>query len=374
MKISSIEPFIMHVPLETGIADSTNRIDHWGFVGVIIHADNGMRGYGFTGTHAFLKADQQITNYINLVYGPLLLGETLEDRHCIERIWKKLHNFPPLQWIGRAGLSHLALAAVDIALWDLLAKGQRQPLWSMLRNGTHLTGLEAYDTNAGWLSIPLDRLVSGCVRSIHEGFRGVKIKVGSENHGDDLKRIEAVRHAIGPNHRLMIDGNGKWSLETARKLAERLDSYDLYWFEEPLHFDDLISHVALANEMRTPIALGEQLYSQYHFDAFMHFGAVKFVQVDALRVAGISEWLAVADKALVRGLPVVPHVGDMMQVHRHLAFCHPACGLLEYIPWTRHCFQEPATIQRGEFLLPEAPGAGTTFTASALEKFRMPLN
>lgn len=374
MKISSIEPFIIHVPLENGIADSTNRIDHWGFAGVIVHADNGLQGYGFTGTHAFLKGDQQITNYIGSIYGPLLLGETLTGLPCIDRIWKKLHNFPPLQWIGRAGLSHLALAAVDIALWDLLAKDLRLPLWSMLYDGKHVAKLEAYETNAGWLSIPLDKLVSGCLRAIDEGFKGVKIKVGSDNYEDDLRRVESVRKAIGPKHRLMIDGNGKWSLETAVRFAKRLDPYDLFWFEEPLYFDDLTSHIALAGEMRTPIALGEQLYSRYHFDAFIHCGAVRFVQVDALRVAGVSEWLAVADKAHKSGLPVVPHVGDMMQVHRHLAFAHPACGLLEYIPWTRHCFQEPATVQRGEFVLPEEPGAGTTLKASALERFRMPLN
>jgi L-alanine-DL-glutamate epimerase-like enolase superfamily enzyme len=373
MKISSIEPFIIHVPLTNGIADSTNRIDHWGFAGIIIHADNGLNGYGFTGTHAFLRGDQQITSYIDAIYGPLLVGETLDSKQCIDRLWKKLHNFPPLQWIGRAGLSHLALAAVDIALWDLLAKSLKRPLWSVLRGGSHLERLEAYDTNAGWLSISQDKLVAGCARSIDEGFKGVKIKVGSANYADDLRRIEAVRRAIGPKHRLMIDGNGKWALDTAIAFARHLDAHDLFWFEEPLYFDDLNSHIALAEVMRTPIALGEQLYSRYHFNAFMHFGAVKFVQVDALRVAGISEWLAVADGAHERRLPVVPHVGDMMQVHRHLAFAHPACGLLEYIPWTLHCFEEPAAVHDGEFLLPEAPGAGTTLNHMALTKFRMPL-
>ena len=86
MRLSSIEPFILHVPLENGIADSTNRIDHWGFAGVIVHADNGLRGYGFTGTHAFLKGDQQITSYIGSIYGPLLLGETLEGPPCLSLI------------------------------------------------------------------------------------------------------------------------------------------------------------------------------------------------------------------------------------------------------------------------------------------------
>jgi L-alanine-DL-glutamate epimerase-like enolase superfamily enzyme len=140
-----------------------------------------------------------------------------------------------------------------------------------------------------------------------------------------------------------------------------------------LYFDDLTSHAELANVMKTPIALGEQLYSRFHFDAFMHSKAVKVIQVDAVRVAGISEWLAVADKAYLAGLPVVSHVGDMMQVHRHTSFAHPSCNLLEYIPWTQHCFEEPATVRDGEFVIPEAAGAGTTLKTSALAEFRRAL-
>jgi L-alanine-DL-glutamate epimerase-like enolase superfamily enzyme len=375
MRIARVEPIIVHVPLQESIADSTNSIDHWGFPGVILHADDGMKGYGFTGTHAYLPGDQQIAAYISSVYGPLLLGETVESRTCIERVWRKLHDMPPLKWIGRAGVSHLALAAVDIALWDLLAKSLDAPLWKLLRQeGEEMPPrLEAYNTDAGWLSIPTDDLVAGCLRSLERGFRGVKMKVGSPNPGDDLARIEAVRKAIGPGHRLMIDVNGKWPLDTAVKLARELDAYDLFWCEEPLYFDDLVAHIELAGIMRTPLALGEQLYSRHHFDAFLHAGAMKFVQVDAVRVAGITEWLAVADRSLAAGVPVVPHVGDMMQVHQHTALAHRACGLLEFIPWTRHCFEEPASVRDGEFLPPAAPGAGTTFTAAAMAQFSKPV-
>lgn len=376
MRITQIEPFIVHVPLQDSIADSTNSIDHWGFPGVILHSDRGINGYGLTGTHAFLPGDQQITAYIASVYGPLLVGETIESRACIERIWRKLHDTPPLRWIGRAGVSHLALAAVDIALWDLFAKSLNLPLWQVLDQGKKeaASRLEAYNTDAGWLSIPTDQLVSGCLRSLERGFKGVKIKVGSANPGDDLKRIEAVRRAIGPEHRLMIDVNGKWTLDTAAKLARDLDAYDLFWCEEPLYFDDLVSHIELAKIMRTPLALGEQLYSRYHFEAFLHAGAMNFVQVDAVRVAGITEWLHVADRALESGVPVVAHVGDMMQVHQHTALAHGACKLLEYIPWTRHCFEDPATVRAGEFVPPAAPGAGTTFTAAALAQFSKPVS
>jgi L-alanine-DL-glutamate epimerase-like enolase superfamily enzyme len=373
MRIAEIEPFIVHVPLKDSIADSTNSIDHWGFPGVIVRSDEGIEGYGFTGTHALLAADRQITAYISSLYGPLLLGETVASRACIERIWRKLHDTPPLKWIGRAGLSHLALAAVDIALWDLLAKSLQLPLWKMLHQGDPPARLQAYNTDAGWLSIPVNDLVSGCLRSLERGFRGVKIKVGSANPRDDLARIEAVRKAIGPKQRLMIDVNGKWTFDTAAKLARDLDAYGLFWCEEPLYFDDLVAHTELANVMRTPLALGEQLYSEFHFAAFLQAKAMSFVQVDAVRVAGITEWLRVADRSLERGVPVVPHVGDMMQVHQHTALAHPACELLEFIPWAQECFEEPATVRDGEFVPPAAPGAGTTFTRAAMTRFGRPL-
>jgi L-alanine-DL-glutamate epimerase-like enolase superfamily enzyme len=373
MRISAIEPFIVHVPLKDPIADSTNRIDHWGFPGVVIHSDGGIQGWGFTGTHAFLSGDQQITSYISSVYGPLLKGESVDGRACIERIWRKLHDTPPLRWIGRAGVSHLALAAVDVALWDLLAKSLRLPLWAVLGRDEAPARLEAYNTDAGWLSIPTEDLVSGCLRSLEKGFKGVKIKVGSADTDNDLARIEAVRRAIGPESRLMIDVNGRWSLDTASRLAPQLDAFDLFWCEEPLYFDDLVAHAELAKRMNTPMALGEQLYSRFHFEAFLAVGAMKFVQVDAVRVAGITEWLHVADRAHERSVPVVPHVGDMMQIHQHTALAHPACRLLEFIPWTQACFEEPAKVRHGEFLIPTAPGAGTTFTHAAINRFGMPL-
>lgn len=373
MRIKKIEPFIIHVPLPgEGISDSTNSITHWGFPGVIIHACNGLKGYGFTGTHALLKGDQFIAGYIRELYTPLLEEETIEDRYCIERIWKKLHSTPSLQWIGRAGLSHMALAAVDVALWDLYAKSRELPLWKLLC-GHDMKKLEAYNTNSGWLNIPIDELVDGCKKSKEEGFTGVKIKVGSVNPEDDIKRIDAVRKAVGMEYNLMIDGNGKWDIQTALKFSPVLDDYNLYWFEEPLYFDDLEDHKELAKKMKTPIALGEQLYSKWQFNSFMEAGAVRFVQVDALRVAGISEWLDVADKAQQLGLPVVSHVGDMMQVHQHTSLAHTASGLLEYIPWARHCFEEPATVEQGLFKKPQLPGAGTTLLEQALRDFGKPL-
>ena len=131
MKIISVEPFILHVPLNTdSISDSTHTITHWGVVGAKIVADNGLAGYGFTGTHAHLASDRLVTSCISESYAPLLLGEDAQDG---DRLWLKLARYPAVQWVGRAGVTQIALAAIDIALWDLRAKAAGLPLWASWR-------------------------------------------------------------------------------------------------------------------------------------------------------------------------------------------------------------------------------------------------
>ena len=134
-------------------------------------------------------------------------------------------------------------------------------------------------------------------------------------------------------------------------------------------FDDVAGHALLARSIETPIALGEQLYSADAFRDFITAGAVQFVQGDATRLGGITPWWQVAELARTYRLPVVAHAADMMQIHQHLSIAHPACAWLEYIPWLRGCFQEPATVEEGLFRVPQAPGASTTLRADALERF-----
>jgi len=186
-----------------------------------------------------------------------------------------------------------------------------------------------------------------------------------------LHRIQAVREAIGPKIDLMADANGRWLFPDALEFCSRVADFHLKWLEEPIWYDDLEGHRQLASRCGVPIALGEQLYSVDHFKQFLAAGAVAFVQPDAVRLAGITEWLMVADLALAYRLPVVPHIGDMAQVHLHLAIAHPSSDLLEYIPWMKDCFEEPATVSDGYFATPLQPGAGSTILPQALDKYRV---
>lgn len=365
MKITKLEPIILHAPVTRGgIADSTHTLSHWGAPGVAIHTDTKHIGYGFSGTHAHLPTDRLIVDCIVNSFGPLLIGE---DPREVLALWEKLHKRSEIYWVGRAGITHLALGAIDIALWDLKAKEAGVPLWKLF-GGSAKKKVEAYNTDGGWLNWPLKTVVSDCKRLVEkEGYRAVKLKVGGPNPKEDLRRVEAVRKALGPDIRIMTDANGRWTLPQAIQTAGRLKDFDIVWIEEPIYFDDVEGHRRLAETIETPIALGEQLYTAQHFRDFIHSGAVHYVQPDVVRLAGITEFWQVADMARCYNLPVVPHVGDMCQVHQHLCFAHPSCDLLEYIPWLRDWMETPAKIVDGFYIAPQVPGAGMTPSKNALK-------
>ena len=366
MIITSLETFILHVPVTRNrIADSTHSITHWGMPGVKIFTDSGHVGYGFTGTHAHLASDRLITDCISRCYAELLIGEELTS---IREIWKKIAYNPPLQWVGRAGITTMALAAVDIALWDLVSKYQAEPLWQTLGGG-HGKKLEAYNTDGGWLNFSQDMLVDDVKRlTQEEGYKSIKMKVGKPDRAEDIRRIEAVRNALGEDISIMTDANGRWRIPDDLETLSLLKDYDIKWIEEPLWHDDVSGHQDLANQIETPIALGEMLYSLAHFNEFISLGGVRYVQPDATRLGGITEALDVCDVAQKMGLPVTPHAGDMAQTQIHMSIAHPSIELLEFIPWITHCFEEPLNINSGFFKFPEMPGAGTTIKDEYMEK------
>ena len=260
------------------------------------------------------------------------------------------------------------MGAIDVALWDIKAKAAGQPLWQLL--GGSSRKIRAYNTDGGWLNWSIQTLMTDCEKLIkEEGYTGVKIKVGSENLAEDIRRLEAVRKAIGSTPTLAVDANGRMDLPTAIRFGRALADNDVMWFEEPLWYDDVGSHQRLAQSISTPIALGEQLYLPQNFETFFNADAVHYAQPDVARLGGVTPWLQVADMALNRGLPVVSHVGDMMQTHIHTAIGHPSCTMLEYIPWLRECFFEPTTVKDGFFVVPQEPGAGTTLRTDALDRF-----
>ncbi|UKS30862.1 mandelate racemase/muconate lactonizing enzyme family protein [Paenibacillus sp. HWE-109] len=364
MKIVKVESFILHVPLNPPITDAINSPTHWGLPGVRIYTDEGIVGYGYTGTCA--NGDQMIADTIDHYYAPVLLGK---DPFMVKGIWDEL-RFGKMHWIGRAGITHMALAAVDIALWDIMSKASGKPLWQYL-GGHKDKQIKAYNTNGGWLNWSQERLLQDISSYVEEGFTGVKMKVGKPNHREDYERVKAVRDVIGKDIILMIDVNQQWNINTAMTWGKKLEEFDLFWLEEPLNPDDIMGHKKLADALNVPIALGEHVYNKYAFRDYIHAGAVEYVQVDCTRVGGISEWLQVAGLAASYDLPIVPHVGDMGQIHQHLVASTSNAIMLEYIPWIREIFVEPATVRDGHYILPQMPGASTEVIPQYFEKYRV---
>jgi L-alanine-DL-glutamate epimerase-like enolase superfamily enzyme len=364
MKITHVETFILHADLPRFVTDSFNRTARWGLPGVIVRTDDGATGTGYTSTQT--HADRAITSIIDEVYAPLLIGENPLDtqRHWERMYWSDAH------WVGRVGITQMALAAVDIALWDLKAKMLDQPLYRLV-GGHKGARVPAYNTDGGWLNFDTARLIDEMTAIVEQGYHGVKMKIGKPDPREDVARVAAVREALGPDVDLMIDVNQKWTRTRAITWAPRFEEFDIGWLEEPLDPDDVDGHRRLAQATSIPLALGEHVYSRTAFREFIVDAGIAYVQADCTRLGGVTEWLAVAEIAQAYAVPVVPHHADMMRVHQHLGAGHPACPMIECIPWLQELFAEPAVIVDGTFHVPETPGASTDFDPVQFERCRV---
>jgi L-alanine-DL-glutamate epimerase-like enolase superfamily enzyme len=357
-EIVSIETYAIAVPLKRPIADATAAMAHWIVPVVEITTRDGRVGTGISGVHT---APELLTSVIDNYYAPALLGTSSED---ILGTWNRLY-WLPTHWIGRAGAVHMALAMVDIALWDLAAQRAGVPLWK-LQGGTP-DPIQAYNTDGGWLNASESDLIRDLSSLIDSGWKRVKIKVGKADWREDARRSRAVRKAIGDDITLMCDANQRWDLSTANRLLPVFEEVQMDWVEEPLHADDLAGHAALQSKTTLDIASGESIYSVEQFSSFIAQDAIRVVQVDVTRVGGVTEWLQVAAHAAARGLRVAPHAGDMMQVHQHLVGTglSRVAPMIEFIPWTQDAYVERSIVREGFMERPQAPGASTAILPEA---------
>lgn len=363
-EIVSIETYALAVPLERPIADATAAMAHWTVPVVEITTRDGRVGTGISGVHT---APELLCDVITGYYSPALLGASSED---ILGTWNRLY-WLPTHWVGRAGAVHMALAMIDMALWDLAAQRAQLPLWKML--GGTPDPIQAYNTDAGWLNASENELIRGLSALLDDGWDRLKIKVGKPDWREDAHRVRAVRAAIGDDVTLMCDANQRWDLATANRIMPVLEEVRMDWVEEPLHADDLEGHIALQEKTVLDIASGESIYSFQQFSSFIARDAIRVVQVDVTRVGGVTEWLQVAAHAAARGLRLAPHAGDMMQVHQHLVGTGLSSvpPLIEFIPWTQKAYVERSVIREGYLERPQQPGASTAIAPSARQNWQL---
>lgn len=282
-----------------------------------------------------------------------------EDPNDIAKLYTKL------LWagasVGRSGVATQALAAIDIALYDLKAKRAGLPLAKLL--GAHRDSVRTYNTSGGFLNASIEEVKERASRSIAEGIGGIKIKVGLPDGATDLARVAAVREHIGPDVPLMVDANQQWDRTTALRMGRRLEQFDLDWIEEPLDAYDAEGHAALAAALDTPIATGEMLASVAEHERLIATRACDIIQPDAPRVGGITQFLRLLTLADQAGLDLAPHFA--MEIHLHLAATYPREPWVEHFDWLDPLFNERLETKDGRMLVPVRPGLGVTFSEQA---------
>ena len=287
---------------------------------------------------------------------PVLLGE---DPNDIARLWNKL------VWagasVGRSGLATQAIAALDIALWDMKARRAGLPLAKLL--GAHQNSVRCYNTSGGFLHTPVEELLENATASLERGLGGIKIKVGQPDSAADLKRLEAVRAHVGDQVPLMVDANQQWDRPTARRLGRALEEFGLTWIEEPLDAYDAEGHAELAAALDTPVATGEMLASVAEHVALIDARACDVIQPDAPRIGGVTQFLKLAALADQRRLQLAPHFA--MEIHLHLAAAYPHEPWVEHFEWLEPLFDERLEIRDGRMHLSDRPGLGITLTEQA---------
>lgn len=282
-----------------------------------------------------------------------------EDPNDIGKLYTKL------LWagasVGRSGVATQALAAIDIALYDLKAKRAGLPLAKLL--GSHRDSVQTYNTSGGFLNATLDEVKARATQSVEEGIGGIKIKVGLPDTKEDLRRVAGIREHIGWDVPLMVDANQQWDRATALRMGRQLEEFNLVWIEEPLDAYDFEGHAHLAQVLDTPIATGEMLASVAEHKGLIAANGCDIIQPDAPRVGGITQFLRLAALADERGLGLAPHFA--MEIHLHLAAAYPREPWVEHFDWLDPLFNERLETKDGRMIVPDRPGLGVSLSDQA---------
>lgn len=260
--------------------------------------------------------------------------------------------------VGQSGIAVQAIAAIDIALWDLKAKRAKLPLSKLI--GTYRGSVPCYNTSGGYMQAPIEEVLDKAELSLARGIQGIKIKVGQPEISVDFSRVEALRKHLGDSVPVMIDANQQWDRMAALIFGRMVEPFNLVWIEEPLNAYDAEGHAALAAALDTPIASGEMLSSLMEHQRFLDCKSVDILQPDAPRIGGITPFLHLADKAYAAGIGLAPHF--VMEIHIHLAACYPEEAWVEHFEWLEPLFNERLEIVDGRMLVPDRPGLGLSLS------------
>jgi len=403
-------------------SDAMNPDPDYSAAYLVIRTDSadGHEGHGFVftigrGNEVEAAAIQALASH--------LLGKNCEDLlEDMGSTWKMMVHDSQLRWLGpEKGVMHMAIGAVINALWDLKAKRAGLPLWQLLarmspeeivalvdfrylsdaltpeealailrealpgrqdREAALLAeGYPGYTTTPGWLGYSDERLIRLSGEAVRDGFAQIKLKVGADLD-DDIRRLRTARETVGPGVRIAVDANQRWDVDTAVEWIRQLAPFDLAWVEEPTSPDDVLGHAAIARAIApVPVATGEHVANRVVFKQMLQAGSLQVLQIDAARVAGVNENIAILLLAAKFGVPVCPHAGGvgLCEAVQHLSmFDFIAVSgekedrVIEFVDHLHEHFVTPVDVRQGRYWAPLAPGGGSQMLAETLETYAFP--
>jgi L-fuconate dehydratase len=422
--IISLEVLDIRFPTSRSLdgSDAMNPDPDYSAAYVILRTDaaDGLEGHGFTftigrGTEVVVAGVQALE--------PLVVGASVEElERDMGTFWRDLVGDSQLRWIGpEKGVIHLATAAVVNAVWDLVAKRAGKPLWKLLVDLSPealvdlvdfryltdaltrdealglisplaatkaereaelaATGYPAYTTSVGWLGYDDDKIRRLCREALDDGWTRFKMKVGA-SVDDDRRRARIIRAEIGPNRMLAVDANQRWDVPVAIAWMRELAEFDPFWIEEPTSPDDILGHAAIARAVApVHVATGEHVHNRVMFKQLLQVGALSICQVDACRLGGVNEVVAVLLLAAKFGVPVCPHAGGvgLCELVQHLsavdfiAISGTRDGrMIEYVDHLHEHFVDPVVISRGSYSLPTTAGYSAEMRPESIARYRYP--
>ena len=403
-------------------SDAMNPDPDYSAAYVVLRTDaaDGHEGHGFTftigrGNEVQVAAIEALREHV--VGRPV--DELCADPGTLSR---DLVGDSQLRWLGpEKGVMHMAIGAVVNAAWDLAAKRAHKPLWRLLTDAEpewllaqidfrYLTdaltpdealdllrrgkegaeertarllerGYPAYATSPGWLGYDDDKLARLAAEAVADGFRQIKLKVGADL-ADDIRRCRVARAVVGPDVRLAVDANQRWDVAEAIRWTRALAEFDPYWIEEPTSPDDVLGHAAVRRAVApVRVATGEHVHNRVVFKQLLQAGALDVLQLDAARVGGVNENLAILLLAARFGVPVCPHAGGvgLCELVQHLSmFDYVALTgttedrVIEYVDHLHEHFLDPVVIRDGHYTAPTAPGFSAAMRPRSVARYTYP--
>jgi L-fuconate dehydratase len=403
-------------------SDAMNAAPDYSAAYVILETDHpaGLAGHGLTFT---IGRGNEICVEAIKALASLLIGRTLESFIAdMAGFWRHITGDSQLRWIGpEKGAIHLATGAVVNAVWDLWAKSEGKPLWKLLADMTPeqivacidfryisdaLTPQEAlellqrhdatkaariaemlehgypsYTTGAGWSGYSDEHMRELCRGMLAQGWTHFKLKVGLKPE-EDIRRARIMREEIGPNNTLMMDANQVWDVGEAIKQMATLAEFSPFWIEEPTSPDDILGHAAIARAVAPiRVATGEHVQNRIIFKQLLQANAIEICQVDACRVGGVNEVLAILLMAAKFGVPVCPHAGGvgLCEYVQHLSIfdyisvsANLEQRMIEYAPHLHEHFIDPPVIKDAHYMPPQAPGYSATMYPASIATYTFP--